>query len=240
MKRIIVENVSKKFMIGRKDNRSTLARFISFFSGREPKKVIWALKNISLSVDAGEILGVIGRNGSGKSTLLRVIPGIYDIDGGEIKTEGKIVSLINLHIGLRDRLTMEQNIYACCPLFGLSYAEIKIRYHSIVRFSGLERFVNTKLYQFSQGMRQRLSFSMALYCDADIFLIDEVFEVGDEEFRNNSMARIEELIKKGASILLVSHELPMLEKHCDRVIWLDNGKLIKEGPAKEVIKDYLG
>lgn len=239
MKRIAVDSVSKKFRIGFKKDQSTLSRFISLFSGKEPKKIIWALKEVSFSADAGEIIGIVGENGSGKSTLLRIIAEIYNNDGGEVKTEGKIISLINLYIGLKERLTMEDNIYMCLPLFGVSIKETKKRFNSIVEFSGLENFINTKIYQFSDGMKQRLAFSIAIHCDPDIFLLDEVFEVGDEEFRAKSADKINEFVKNGATVLLVSHKLEMIEKYCNRVIWIDKGRIVKKGNSKDVIKDYL-
>jgi ABC-type polysaccharide/polyol phosphate transport system ATPase subunit len=184
--RIIVENISKKFKIGFKKNQGALERFISFFSGKEPKKTIHALKDVSFEVRKGEIVGIIGENGSGKSTLLRVIAGIYKQDEGKIITNGKVISIINLVIGLHLRLTMKDNILLISSFFGLSQKEIEKRFDSIVEFAELESFVNTKIYQFSEGMKQRLAFSIAIYCNPEILLLDEVFEVGDESFRKKS------------------------------------------------------
>ena len=238
MERVIVDNVSKKFKIGFKKDQSALARFVSLFSGKEPKKLIWALRDISFGANAGEILGIIGENGSGKSTLLRIISGVYGKDGGEVRTDGRIISLINLYIGLKERLTMEDNIYMCSSLFGLSIKEAKMAFNSIVDFSELGNFVNTKIYQFSEGMKQRLSFSIAVHCKGDIFLLDEVFEVGDEEFQTKSADKINEFVRNGAAALLVSHRLDMIEKYCNSAVWIDKGKIIKIGDSKEVIKDY--
>jgi len=238
MASVIVKNISKKFKIGFKKNRGALSRFIFLLSGRESKKDIWALKDVSFTADAGEVTGIIGENGSGKSTLLRVIAGIYDRSSGEVRTDGNIISLINLYIGLRDRLTMEDNIYMCCSLFGLSIGETKKRFDSIVGFSELGEFINTKIYQFSQGMRQRLSFSIAVHCDPEILLVDEVFEVGDEEFKIKSANKIKEFVKNGAAVIVVSHELWMIEKYCDKVIWLHKGKVIREGRAAPILAEY--
>lgn len=236
--RVKVKGLSKKFQIGFKRDLSALGRVVSFFSGREPKKELWALKDVTLSVDSGEILGIVGENGSGKSSLLRIIAGIYDWDEGEVTAEGNIISLINLYIGLKDRLTMEENIYMCCPLFGLSLEETRKRYDSIVQFSGLKDFVNTKVYQFSQGMRQRLSFSIAVHCDPQVLLVDEVFEVGDEEFKIKSVNKIKECVKKGTAVILVTHELWMIEKYCDRAIWLHEGKVVSSGSPSSLIAEY--
>jgi len=236
--RIIVKNISKKFKIGFKKYQSVLARFISVFSGKEPKKIIQALKDVSFKVKKGEIVGIIGENGSGKSTLLRVIAGIYRQDEGEVNVSGKIISLINLRVGLQGRLTMKDNIYLCCSLFGLSQKEIKQKFNSIVEFAELENFVNTKIYQFSEGMKQRLAFSIAIHCDPEILLLDEIFEVGDEKFRKKSADKIKELVDDGATVLLVSHDLHMVKKYCDRIVWLDKGKVVKEGRAREITKQY--
>ena len=240
MNRIIVKNVSKKFNIGFKKNQSALARAISLFSGREPKKEIWALKNVSFTARAGEIIGLIGPNGSGKSTLLRAIAGIYGVDSGEIKTKGKTVSLINLNIGFKPDLTMQDNIFLCCSLFGLSEKVIKERFDSIAALAELGDFTNTKLYQFSSGMGQRLAFSIAMHCDPEILLLDEVFEVGDESFKEKSARYIKGLAEGGATVILVSHELDLIEKYCQRVLWVDSGIIKEEGlPKEDIIDMYI-
>ena len=226
--RIIIDSVSKKFMIGYIKNLGSLERFVSLFSGKEPRKLIHALKNVSFNVKSGEIVGIVGDNGSGKSTLLRIIAGIYFSDAGEITINGRMVSLINLLVGLKERLSMKDNIFLCCSLFGLSQKEIKSRLHYIVEFSGLHNFLNTKIYQFSEGMKQRLSFSIAVHCNPDILLLDEVFEVGDEDFRKKSVIRINEIVKKGGSVVLVSHDMDIVEKHCDRIIYMDKGIVTRE------------
>lgn len=240
MERIIVENVSKKFNVGFKKNRSALEIFVSVLAwrGREPQKNLEALKDISFSVRAGEVLGVIGSNGCGKSTLLRTIAKIYKPNSGKIILNGKIISLINLYIGMKERLTMKDNIYFCCSLFGVGAPEIGKKFNSIIGFSGLENFVETKLYQFSSGMLQRLAFSIAIHCNPDILLLDEFFEIGDEDFRQKSSDKINELVKNGASVIIVSHELGRLEKYCDRIIWIDEGKVKMIGSPTDIINGY--
>ena len=238
--RIIIENLGKKFKIGFKKRQSALARFAGLFSGRESRKTIWALEDISFKVKKGEIVGLIGKNGSGKSTLFRCISRIYNKNKGILKTRGRVIPIIGLNVGLQSRLTMKDNIFLCCSLFGLSGKTIKERFEEIVKFSELEEFINTKIYQFSEGMKQRLAFSIAINCEPDILLLDEVFEVGDENFKKKSAEKIKELVKNGVSVLLVSHELWMIEKYCDRVLWLDKGKIRKEGKVKDVVKRYKG
>lgn len=237
-KRVIVQNLSKKFQIGFKKHQSALERFISLFSGKEPKKTIQALKDVSFEAKKGEIVGIIGENGSGKSTLLRVIAGIYRQDEGNIIANGKIISLINLNIGMQSRLTMKENIFLIGSLFGVNQKGIKQRFNSIIKFAELENFINTKIYQFSEGMKERLAFSIAIHCNPDIFLLDEIFEVGDENFRKKSADKIKDLVNGGAIIILASHNLHMVERYCDIVIWLEKGKIKKAGRMKGVIKEY--
>ncbi len=238
MKRIITENISKDFRIGFKKRQTTLARVISLFSGKVPKKTLHALKNVSFFAESGEIVGIVGKNGSGKSTLLRILTGIYPIYKGSKTINGKIVPLIGLGVGLNTRLTMTENIFLVGSLFGLSQKDIKQRFNSMVEFSELGDFVNTKLYQFSIGMAQKLAFSIAIHCNPDILLLDEVFAVGDVSFRKKSAEKIKELVRDGATAIFVSHELWMVEKYCNRVIWMSKGEIVKQGETREVVGEY--
>lgn len=227
MDRIILNNVSKKFKIGSVESQTALSKFLLLFSGQEPKKTIWANQNISLTVPAGKIIGIIGPNGSGKSTLFRIIAGIYQPDEGEVIVNGKIISLINLYVGMKERLTMRENIYLYCTLFGLSRKETKEKFNGIVNFSELKGYTNTKLYQFSTGMIMRLAFSVAIYCNPDILLLDEVFEIGDQAFKASSANKIKELAHQGTAVILVSQELQLIEKYCQLVISMEQGKIVK-------------
>lgn len=236
--RISIENLDKIFNIGFKKHQSILARFISLISGKEPKRKLHALKNINLKIKKGELIGLIGNNGSGKSTLLRCISGIYINYSGNIRTNGKIISIINLGNALQSRLSMKDNIYLCGSLFGLGIPEISKKYNSIINFAELEKYENTKIYQFSNGMLQRLAFSVAIHCNPDILLLDEVFEVGDQSFRKKSAKKIQELVKYGATVILVSHEIDLIEKYCDNIIWMEKGEVKKIGKVREIIKNY--
>lgn len=238
MERIIIDNVSKKFKIGFKKEQTALSRIISFFSGGESKKIIYALRNVSFSVKKGEILGIIGDNGSGKSTLLRIIARIYEVDKGYIKTNGNVVPLIDLGGRLHARLTMKDNIFFIGSLFGLSQKTIKKKFNSIVKLSGLQNFINTKLYKFSSGMIARLAFSIVIHCNPDILLLDEVFAVGDKDFRFKSSKKIKEFAKNGTSIIFVSHDLESVKKYCDRVILMEKGKIIGVGNPEKIIRKY--
>jgi len=239
MDRIVLENVSKTFKIGFKRNQGALASAISFFSGRETKKCLCVLKNISFRANKGELIGIIGANGSGKSTFLRLIAGIYNNDSGKIRIKGNIISLIALASGLKERLTMKDNIYMIASLFGQSFKNIKKKYSLIVDFAQLSNYESTKLYQFSAGMKIRLIFSIAIHCDPHILILDEIFEVGDEKFRNKSTKKVLNLVEKGMTVLLVSHDMNLIRKYCSRVIWIDKGRIMKEGKTENTVRDYL-
>jgi ABC-type polysaccharide/polyol phosphate transport system ATPase subunit len=236
--RIIVKDISKKFKIGFKKHQGALARLTGLFSGKEPKKTLQVLRDVTFNVKKREIIGIIGENGSGKSTLLRIIAGIYKQDSGKIVTNGKIVSLINLRVGFHSRLTMKDSIFLVSSFFGIPEREIKEKFDSITGFAELEKFTGTKIYQFSEGMLQRIAFSIAIHCNPDILLLDEVFEVGDEKFKKKSASKIERLVKKGVTVILVSHDLDMIRKYCDKVIWMEKGKIKREGRVKKIIEEY--
>ncbi len=238
MERIIVKNLTKNFRIGSKRNQTTSEKIISVLTGKETKRKFCALNNISFSLKEGEILGIIGKNGSGKSTLLRIIAGVYKKDFGEVKVRGKLLPLIGLGFGIKGNLTMRENIFLGASYFGLNRKETKEIFNSIVNFSDLKDFINTKVYQFSSGMKTRLAFSIAIHCKSDILLLDEIFAVGDENFRRKGIERLKEFVKKGGSIIFVAHSLGMVREHCHRVLWMEKGRIIKEGDPKEIVREY--
>ena len=200
-------------------------------------------KNVSFNLKNGEILGIIGKNGSGKSTLLRAISGIYSIDRGKISVNGTLVYLTGFGYGLRGKLTMRENIFLSGSIMGLSRKDINEIFDDIVRFSELEDYVDTKLFKFSNGMRARLANSIGLHCvlhnSPDILLVDEVIGSGaDIDFREKSISKMESLIRSGASVILVSHDLKLINKFCDRVIWIDAGKIVMDDKSSLVIDKY--
>lgn len=240
--RIELINVSKKFDINYQKNQTALARLLSFFRG-DNKKDFWALDNISLKVKAGENLGVIGKNGSGKSTLLRAIAEVYQVEEGYVWTNGQLVYLTGFGHGLQPRLTMKENIFLVGSVMGLGQPDIKERFDDIVEFAGLRDYVDTKLFKFSSGMQTRLASSIGLHCVAhrkpDILLVDEVIGGGaDKEYQEKSLKKMEELLKGGSTVVLVSHNLDAIKKYCDRVIWLEAGRVKMEGGAEKVVEGY--
>lgn len=244
IKRIEIKNVSKKFRADFRKSDTALSRFVGVTSGRTEKKEISVLDDISFDVSAGEVLGIIGKNGSGKSTLLRLIAEVYQPDLGEIKTNGKVVYLTGLNQGSMPKLTMYENIYLMGAVMGLSQKDIDDRFNDIVDFSGLKDFVDMRVFQFSTGMMARLNFSIVVHCvehqNPDILLLDEILSSGgDADFQTKATQKMEELIKKGAAVVLVSHNEEVLNKNCQKVIWLDNGKIKETGNPKDVFEKYL-
>lgn len=225
MKKIILKNISKSFNIGIEKKQSALAAAISAISSRESKKRFKALDDVSLEIEGGDILGITGSNGSGKSTLLRIMAGIYAPESGTLSVDGKVISIINLGVGLIERLPMRDNIFIVGSLFGMNRKSIREKFDSIVSFSELEQFIGTKIYQFSAGMIQRLAFSIAIHADPDILLLDEVFEVGDESFRKKSSEKIKQLARNGSAVILVSHDHELIERNCTSVIRLEHGRI---------------
>jgi ABC-2 type transport system ATP-binding protein len=243
IKKIVVNNISKTFKSDFKKNESVLSSLISFLSKKKEIKEISVLKDISFSVSSGEILGIIGKNGSGKSTLLRIIAGVYETDSGEVKLNGGVVYLTGVGQGSSAKLTMRENIYLMGSVMGLGQEDIKNRFDEIVEFSGLKDLIDVKIYQFSTGMISRLNFSIVIHCvkhqNPDILLLDEVLSAGgDIDFQEKATQKMEELIKGGASVILVSHNLDTIKKYCDNVIWIDNGKIKEFGKSEEIISNY--
>lgn len=241
MDRIIVENLWKKFNIGIEKKQTALEKIASFVSGKEQKESFWVLKGISFKIKSGEIVGIIGSNGSGKSTLLSILAGLYNKDRGKIITKGKI-NLIGMELGLNSSLNLVDNIFLSCSLFGLKKEEIKKRIDEIISFAGLENFKHTKLYQFSSGMVLRLAFSIAIHSAVNdnpgILLIDEILSVGDQNFKKKCFDKIKMLKEKGFTILIVSHDSYTIKCNCDRIIWIEEGKIKKDEDIKIMDKYF--
>ncbi len=215
-----------------------LKKVSKFFTLANNKKIS-AIDNMTLSVEEGECLGIIGPNGSGKSTLLRLIAGIYHPDTGTIDKKGKTLPFLQFGSGLKQDLTGKENIYLYGALIGMTRIEIDNNFDKIVDFSGLRNFIDVKLKKYSSGMIARLIFSTAMARNPRIILIDEILSVGDQEFQRESLNKIKLLKKEGKTILFVSHNLFLIREISDNVICLKNGKIISQGSANDVIRDYL-
>lgn len=201
---------------------------------------IWALRNINLEVRQGEVLGIIGKNGAGKSTLLKILSKVTAPTTGLVKARGRIASLLEVGTGFHTEMTGRENIFMNGSILGMTNAEIKGKFDEIVDFAGVEKFIDTPVKRYSSGMLVRLGFAVAAHLDLDILIVDEVLAVGDAEFQNKAIGKMQELTGLGERcVLFVSHNLATIENLCNRTIWLENGILRRDGSTQELISEYL-
>ncbi|WP_299781938.1 polysaccharide ABC transporter ATP-binding protein [uncultured Formosa sp.] len=200
----------------------------------------WALKDINFEVQQGEVLGIIGKNGAGKSTLLKILSRVTSPTTGEIKTRGRIASLLEVGTGFHPELTGRENIYLNGAILGMTKVEIKAKEDEIIDFSGCERYVDTPVKRYSSGMRVRLAFAVAAFLEPDILVIDEVLAVGDAEFQKKAIGKMQDISKgDGRTVLFVSHNMAAVKNLCTRAIVLENGKTVFEGGTEEAVNFYL-
>ena len=235
---ISVENVEKSFKIY-KDKGFTLKERILFFKSRNAYVKNNILRGISFDIEKGDILGIVGKNGSGKSTLLKLITKIIYPDSGSIKINGKVSSLIELGAGFHPDMTGRENIYINASIYGLTKKEIDSKLDTIIKFSELEEFIDSPIRTYSSGMYMRLAFSVAINVEAEILLIDEILSVGDANFQAKCIRKMQELKNSGITIVIVSHDLHTMEKLCNKVIWIESGKIKRNGIPNEVLKEYI-
>jgi ABC-type polysaccharide/polyol phosphate transport system ATPase subunit len=201
-------------------------------------KEFWPLRDVSFEIRRGELVGVIGVNGSGKSTLLRLIAGAAYPNEGELAVRGRIAPLLALGAGFHPDMTGRECIEINATALGLSKQEIAERLDTIIAFAELTDFIDTPVRYYSSGMLARLGFSVAVHTDPDLMLVDEVLAVGDHAFQLKCMARIESLHQGGTTIVFVSHSAEQVQRLCDRVLWLKQGRLVADGPAEEILAAY--
>ena len=235
---ISVKNVEKSFKIY-SDKGHTLKERLLFFKQRNSYTRHEVLKGVTLEIEKGEVIGLVGHNGCGKSTLLKLITKIIYPDKGKIEINGKISSLLELGAGFHPDMTGRENIYINASIFGLTKKEIDTRLNSIIEFSELEEFIDSPVRTYSSGMYMRLAFSVAINVDADILLIDEILAVGDARFQAKCFNKMLELKKRGITIVIVSHDLGSIERLCNRAIWIENGKIRDEGIPHDIVAEYL-
>lgn len=200
---------------------------------------IWALKNIDLSVNHGEVFGIIGRNGAGKSTLLKVLSGITEPTAGYADIYGRIGSLLEVGTGFHMELTGRENVFMNGAILGMTRNEIKRKFDEIVAFAEVEKFIDTPVKWYSSGMFMRLAFAVAAHLDPEILLVDEVLAVGDTEFQKKCLNKIGGVAKEGRTVLFVSHNMLSVKNLCQRAVWLHEGKLKAEGDSAQVVSNYL-
>ncbi|MCL4160453.1 UNVERIFIED_CONTAM: hypothetical protein GTU68_040306 [Idotea baltica] len=201
---------------------------------------VWALNDINFEVKNGEVLGIIGKNGAGKSTLLKILSRVTSPTTGEIKTKGRIASLLEVGTGFHPELTGRENIYLNGAILGMSKLEIKAKEEEIIEFSGCARYVDTPVKRYSSGMRVRLAFAVAAFLEPDILVVDEVLAVGDAEFQKKAIGKMQDISKgDGRTVLFVSHNMDSVRKLCTRGIILEHGKISMEGEINKVVDAYL-
>jgi lipopolysaccharide transport system ATP-binding protein len=208
--------------------------------GKETREDFWALRNINLTVEKGDIVGIIGKNGAGKSTLLKILTQITPPTTGEARITGRVASLLEVGTGFHPELSGRENIYLNGVILGMTRKEISKKFDQIVEFSGVEKFLDTPVKRYSSGMYVRLAFSVAAHMEPDILLVDEVLAVGDAEFQKKCLGKMDEVTKQaGRTIIFVSHNMQAIEKLCNKCILLQDGQIIKTGNTKEVVDYYL-
>lgn len=237
---IKIENVSMRFNLGIEKNFSIKEAFISVFDKKRRKKKtdFWALSDVSFHVKKGEVIGLIGSNGAGKSTLLKVVSGVMKPTKGKVYVSGQISPMIELGAGFDAELTARENIYLNGAILGYSKEFIDSKFNEIVEFSELIDFLDVPVKNFSSGMVAKLAFSIATVVNPEILIVDEILSVGDIKFQEKSKNKMMEMIKGGTTVLYVSHSLESIKELCDRVVWIEHGKVVKIGPAKEIIEEY--
>lgn len=231
---ISVSNVSKRFVLHK--HKSVKERIVNFSRGRQFREDFWALRDVDLEISLGSTVGLVGHNGSGKSTLLKVIGGIIDPSTGTVARRGRMAALLELGAGFHPDLTGRDNVYLNAAILGLTQKEIDRYFDAIVDFSGIEQFIDTQVKFYSSGMYVRLAFAVAVHVDPDLLLVDEVLAVGDEPFQKKCMDKIAEFQSEGRTILLVSHSAAQVGALCDRVVVLDQGRVVHDGDPAEGIR----
>jgi teichoic acid transport system ATP-binding protein len=229
---IEVKNVTKTYVL--RHEKPTLIENLLY---RPKKGIHTALNNVSFSVYEGDRLGIIGSNGSGKTTLLKLIAGITKQQKGNIKINGRVVSLIDLSAGFHPDLTGEENIFLNGLVIGMTRQEIQDKKQSIIKFADIGKFIDSPLYTYSSGMKLRLGFAVAIHSNPDIFLLDEGFSVGDENFRKKANEKILDLKNQKKTFVMVGHWMEELRRNCNRILWLEKGKIVVCG-NKKILEKY--
>lgn len=234
-----MQNVSMMFNKSTERIDNLKEYLIKFCKGKLRFEEFWALRGITLSVCRGESVGIVGLNGSGKSTLLKLVAGVLSPTSGSVQVTGNIAPLIELGAGFDMDLTARENVFLNGAVLGYSHKEMEKKFESIIDFAELWEFVDMPIKNYSSGMVSRLGFSIATANLPDILIVDEVLGVGDYKFREKCRERMEFIIGRGATVLFVSHDKEQVEEICDRVIWLEKGKIRQDGNCKEVCEKYF-
>ena len=237
---IKVDNISMRFNLGIEKDNSLKMMFIRLFDRkkRANKTEFWALKDVSFDVEKGDVIGFIGTNGAGKSTLLKVVSGVMKPTKGKVEVNGVISPMIELGAGFDPDLTARENIYLNGAILGYSKEFLNSKFDEIVEFSELKEFLDVPVKNFSSGMVAKLAFSISTVVEPEILIVDEILSVGDIKFQEKSKNKMMSMIKGGTTVLYVSHSLDSIRELCNKVIWLDHGKIVMQGDTKKVCDAY--
>ena len=235
---IRLENVTQRFRVIHERHDTVRGLFSKLFSQQSSYHDFDAVKNVSLEIPKGEMIGLIGRNGSGKSTLLKLIAGVFRPTSGKIQITGSLTPLIELGAGFHHELTGRENILLNGLLMGYSKKEMLEREQRVIDFAEVGDFIDTPIKQYSSGMYMRLAFSVATEVDPDVLLIDEILAVGDAGFQQKCFDRLRSFKRAGKTIVFVSHVMSQVEEHCDQVLLMDKGSIVATGMPHEVIETY--
>ena len=235
---IEVKNVTMKFKMSDEPINSLKEIFTTALTGKLKFNEFLALDNVSFELEKGKTLGLIGNNGAGKSTTLKLISGILKPTSGTIITRGNIVPMLELGAGFDLELTGKENIFLNGAILGYSKEYLTSKYDEIVEFAEIKDFIDMPIRNYSSGMMARLAFSIASVVQPEILIVDEILAVGDTAFQEKSFNRMKELMSGGATVLFVSHNLDKIEEMCDKVVWLNHGKVVDIGDTKEICAKY--
>lgn len=235
---ITVDHVSMCFHMDVTKTTNLKEWFVKALKRERRFENFYALNDVSLTVRRGEVMGIVGRNGSGKSTLLKIISGIYKPSAGKAVSAGRVAPMLELGSGFDPELSGEENVFLNGAILGFSEKYLKEKYDEIVAFSELGDFIHMPLKTYSSGMMMRLAFSVATMIEPEILIVDEILAVGDAGFQKKSFDRMMQIIRGGTTVLFVSHSMEQIRTLCDRVLWLDHGKVVEIGETQGVCDRY--
>ena len=230
---VSVENASKHFRL--RHTHSLKESVVWAVQRRARHEDFTALAPLDLEVRQGESVALLGRNGSGKSTLLKLVAGVMAPDTGRVRVRGRLAGLLEVGAGFHPDLTGRENVHLNAAILGMRPAQVEERFEEIVAFADIGPFLDTQVRFYSSGMFLRLAFAVAVHTDPDVFLVDEILAVGDEAFRDKCLRRIEELSAQGRTLVVVSHDLPLMERLCTRGVVLEHGRVVADGPVAQAV-----
>lgn len=236
---LIVENIGMKFNLSEEKVDDFREYIIRLLKRDLNNSEFWALKNVSFKLEKGDRLGILGLNGAGKSTLLKVIAGVFKPTEGQVIRKGKVVPLLELGAGFDKQYTGKENIFLYGAMLGYSKKYLEEKYDAIVKFSGLKKFINVPIKNYSSGMRSKLGFSIATISEPEILILDEVLSVGDTKFRRKSEKRIQQMMEGGTTVLFVSHSIEQVQRICNKAMILEQGRVVAFGGIDEVSEIYI-